>query len=91
MLDFIAHLPILKQFNKLAGGVFGFLEIYLIAFIVLYIAALIPVESIQTALHNSVLAEGIVKHTPHHFPRYKRTLDWCEQHNFSFPREVFLC
>ncbi len=64
MLDFIAHLPVLKQFNKLAGGIFGFLEIYFIAFIVLYIAALIPIESIQTALHNSVLAEGIVKHTP---------------------------
>lgn len=64
MLDFIAHLPILKQFNSLAGGFLGFLEVYLLAFIVLYFAALVPIESIQTALHNSVLAENIVKHTP---------------------------
>ncbi|WP_147532570.1 CvpA family protein [Bacillus marasmi] len=64
MLDFIAHLPILKQFNSIAGGALGFLEIYLLAFIVLYFAALVPIESIQTALHNSVLAENIVKHTP---------------------------
>lgn len=64
MLDFIAHLPILKQFNSIAGGTLGFLEIYLLAFIVLYFAALVPIESIQTALHNSVLAENIVKHTP---------------------------
>ncbi|NMD70700.1 CvpA family protein [Bacillus sp. DNRA2] len=64
MLDFIAHLPILKQFNSLAGGVLGFLEVFLLAFIVLYFAALVPIESIQTALQDSVLAESIVKHTP---------------------------
>lgn len=64
MLDFIAHLPILKQFNSLAGGFLGFLEVFLLAFIVLYFAALVPIESIQTALQNSVLAESIVKHTP---------------------------
>lgn len=64
MLDFIAHLPVLKQFNTLAGGFFGFLEVYLIIFIVLYCAALLPIETIQDSLHNSLLAEGIVKHTP---------------------------
>lgn len=64
MLDFIAHLPILKQFNVLGGGVLGFLEVYLIVFILLYIAALLPIEAIQTTLKNSVLAEVMVKHTP---------------------------
>lgn len=64
MLDFIANLPLLKQFNTMAGGILGFLEVYLITFIVLYFAALIPIEMIQTALHNSLLAEGIVKYTP---------------------------
>lgn len=64
MLDFIAHLPILKQFNVLGGGFLGFLEVYLIVFILLYIAALLPIEPIQTPLENSILAEGIVKHTP---------------------------
>lgn len=64
MLDFIAHLPILKQFNSLAGGILGFIEVFLIAFIILYFAALVPIESVQNALHNSVLAESMVKHTP---------------------------
>lgn len=64
MLDFIAHLPILKQFNILAGGFLGFLEVYLILFILLYIAALLPIEAVQGPLQNSILAEGIVKHTP---------------------------
>jgi uncharacterized membrane protein required for colicin V production len=64
MLDFIAHLPILKQLNRWGGGILGFLEVYLIMFIVLYIAALLPVESIQGPMNRSFLAEGIVKNTP---------------------------
>jgi uncharacterized membrane protein required for colicin V production len=64
MLDFIAHLPILKQLNVWAGGLLGFCEVYLILFILLYIAALIPMELVQHPLENSVLASQIVQHTP---------------------------
>jgi uncharacterized membrane protein required for colicin V production len=64
MIDFIAHLPILKHLNVWAGGILGFLEIYLIIFILLYIAALIPMEVLQGPLEDSVLANLIVNHTP---------------------------
>lgn len=64
MLDFIAQIPILKQLNFWAGGILGFLEVYLIMFILLFIAALLPVESIQSALTNSILADLMVQHTP---------------------------
>lgn len=64
MLDFIAHIPILKQLNIWAGGLLGFIEVYLIMFIILFIAALLPIESIQTSLTGSILAELIVKQTP---------------------------
>lgn len=64
MLDFVAHIPVLKQVNGLMGGILAFLEIYILLFIVLYIAALLPVESIQAALDKSFVAEGIIKHTP---------------------------
>jgi uncharacterized membrane protein required for colicin V production len=64
MLDFVAHLPILRQLNVWAGGLLGFCEVYLILFILLYIAALIPMEVIQNPLQNSILASEIVKHTP---------------------------
>ncbi|GHH97240.1 CvpA family protein [Neobacillus kokaensis] len=64
MLDFVAHLPVLKQLNVWAGGVFGFLEVYLIIFILLYIAALIPIEQFQTILDQSSLAKAIVNYTP---------------------------
>jgi uncharacterized membrane protein required for colicin V production len=64
MLDFIAHLPVLRQLNLLAGGILGFCEVYLIMFILLYIAALMPIELIQNYLDHSFLAEAIVNHTP---------------------------
>lgn len=64
MLDFVAHLPVLKQLNIWAGGILGLVEVYLILFLLLYIVALLPIDSIQTALNDSVMAKGIVKHTP---------------------------
>ncbi|KGM44885.1 CvpA family protein [Neobacillus niacini] len=64
MLDFIAHLPILKQLNVWAGGLLGFAEVYLILFILLYIAALIPMETLQKPLEDSIMANLIVNHTP---------------------------
>jgi uncharacterized membrane protein required for colicin V production len=64
MLDFIAHLPVLKQLNTLGGGILGFIEIYFVLFILLYIAALIPIEVLQGPLDRSFLADAIVNHTP---------------------------
>lgn len=63
-LDFVASLPILKTLNVWAGGIMGFLEIYLMLFILLYIAALLPIPAIQDAINGSFLAKGIINHTP---------------------------
>ncbi|MED4401150.1 CvpA family protein [Metabacillus fastidiosus] len=65
MLDFVALLPVLKQLNKWAGSVLGFLENYLIMFIMLFIAALIPIDQLQQTLDQSILANLIVNHTPY--------------------------
>ncbi|MBP2240660.1 putative membrane protein required for colicin V production [Cytobacillus eiseniae] len=64
MLDFVTNLPILKQLNIWAGGILGFVEVYLIMFILIYIAALVPIEMVQTALNDSFLGKGMIKHTP---------------------------
>lgn len=64
MLDFVSHLPILKQINGWAGGVLGLVEVYLIVFILLYIGALVPVEVVQSSIHESQFAKAIVEHTP---------------------------
>jgi uncharacterized membrane protein required for colicin V production len=64
MLSFIARLPILRQLNVWAGGIFGFCEVYLIIFILLYVAALIPIDVLQNPLSHSILAKTIINHTP---------------------------
>lgn len=64
MLDFIAHIPILKQLNIWAGGILGLIEVYLLTFIILYILALFPIEFIQAPLNDSAFAQAIVNHTP---------------------------
>lgn len=65
MLDFVANLPILKTFNRWAGGALGFVEVYLLLFIVLYIAALLPIEAVQDPFSSSSIAKGMVEHTPY--------------------------
>lgn len=65
MLDFVANLPILKTLNIWAGGLLGFVEVYLILFIVLYISALLPIDTVQSALGDSGLAKMMVEHTPY--------------------------
>ena len=64
MLDFLAQLPLLKQFNQLAGGALGFIEVYLGVFIVIFIAAMLPIESLQDMIQSSSLAETIILDTP---------------------------
>ena len=64
MLDFIARLPILRLLNVWAGGILGFFEVYLLLFLLLFIAALVPVAALQGLMNQSVLANLIVNHTP---------------------------
>ncbi|WP_243386104.1 CvpA family protein [Bacillus kexueae] len=65
MLDFVAMLPFLKQVNRLLGSILGFVETYLIVFILLFIAALLPISGVQQLLDGSILANLMVNHTPY--------------------------
>ncbi|MDX5474699.1 MAG: CvpA family protein [Bacillaceae bacterium] len=64
MLDFLTHLPILKQINGWAGAMLGLVEVYLLVFILLYVGALVPVEAVQVSINDSSMARGIVENTP---------------------------
>lgn len=64
MLDFVANFPVLRSVNKLLGAALGFIEMYLLTFIVLFIMALVPIRFVQEHIDNSFLATFIVKHTP---------------------------
>ena len=64
MLDFVAELPILHSINGLLGGILGFLETYFVMFVLLYIAALLPIGFIQQAIEGSSIAALIIDSTP---------------------------
>jgi len=65
MLDFVAAIPIVNSVNKLLGSIFGFLEIYLILFILLYIMALTPIVTVQNWINHSSIALFILEQTPY--------------------------
>ncbi|WP_081214035.1 CvpA family protein [Priestia aryabhattai] len=65
VLTALTELPILRQLNKWGGGALGFVEVYIIVFILLYIGAVIPVSEIQTPIQQSSIAINIVQNTPY--------------------------
>ncbi|WP_240374656.1 CvpA family protein [Bacillus piscicola] len=64
MLDVVTRIPILKTVNRWLGALLGLAEVYLILFILLITAALLPIEFLQRAIDNSWLANVMIKHTP---------------------------
>lgn len=64
MLDFVADLPFIRLVNSILGAALGFLEVYLLSFIILYILALAPVSFIQELINHSGIAAFIIEQTP---------------------------
>lgn len=64
MLDFLTNIPVLNTVKSLFGGVLGFIEHYFILFIVLYLAALLPIGTVQSYIEASFIAQFIIEHTP---------------------------
>jgi uncharacterized membrane protein required for colicin V production len=64
LLNMIAQIPILKQLNSLGGGVLGFVEVYIVLFIVILIGTLVPIQPLQSSLNASVLCQTIIDDTP---------------------------
>ncbi|MDU1844223.1 MULTISPECIES: CvpA family protein [Bacillaceae] len=71
MIDFVASIPILKQLNTWAGAVLGFVETYLLLFLLLYISILIPVGFMQTQLNESSVAAWMIENTPYFSEKIK--------------------
>ncbi|MFC4388273.1 CvpA family protein [Gracilibacillus marinus] len=64
MLDFVANLPLLNIVNTWLGAILGFIEVYLVIFVILYIIALAPVPQVQAWIDASSLATYMIEHTP---------------------------
>ncbi len=65
VLNVAARIPVLKQVNSLAGGVFGLVETFLFVFVVLLVASLLPIGAVQAQMEGSILAGFIVNKTPY--------------------------
>lgn len=65
MLDFVASIPLIRSVNKLLGAALGFVEVYLITFVILFILALAPVEFVLDAINNSSIALFMLEKTPY--------------------------
>jgi uncharacterized membrane protein required for colicin V production len=64
MFDFLKYLPVLGFIARFAGAIFGFIEFYILIFLVLYLLAMLPIDFIQNLLSNSMLAKTMFEHTP---------------------------
>lgn len=65
MFDFLKYLPVLGFVARITGALFGFVEFYILIFLVLYLGFLLPINSIQTFIGKSILAEAMFEHTPY--------------------------
>ncbi|MBU0278496.1 MULTISPECIES: CvpA family protein [unclassified Gemella] len=64
-LNVITKIPIIKVTNKIFGGLLGFLEIYIIIFVFIYLIYVLPLnEELRNMLSSSVLANNIFEKTP---------------------------
>ncbi|MCG7346430.1 CvpA family protein [Sporosarcina sp. ACRSL] len=64
MFDFLKFLPVLGFLSRFAGAALGFIEFYIIIFLLLYLSAMLPLNFIQELIGKSFLAEMIFEHTP---------------------------
>lgn len=64
MLDFLAHLPVISSVNRLLGGIFCLIETYFIIFVLLFVLALLPIESVQGMMHRSIVVQMMLNYTP---------------------------
>ncbi|MTD29620.1 CvpA family protein [Planomicrobium sp. YIM 101495] len=71
MFDFVKYFPLLGIVSSILGAVLGFVEVYILSFIILYVLALLPIESIQTFLDNSVIVGLMLEHTPYFSEKVK--------------------
>lgn len=64
MFDFLKYLPVLGFIARFAGAALGFVEFYILIFLVLYLMAMLPLDFIQNMISNSILTEAMFDHTP---------------------------
>lgn len=65
MFDFLSYLPVLGIISRIAGAILGFIEFYILLFILIYVIALLPIDLFQTLIENSSLVDTMLNKTPY--------------------------
>ncbi|OZI11769.1 hypothetical protein CEW92_09945 [Bacillaceae bacterium SAS-127] len=83
-VNMLAKIPLIKEINKIGGGLLGFAEVYLVLFVLLYVGALFAGNDIQQMVAQSTIATYILHDTPY-LSEALRTFDPMSYvNNFSF-------
>jgi len=64
IFDFVKQVPVLGVFNSFLGALLGFVQAYIMIFIVLYVLALLPIDAIQNHVESSILTKVMLEYTP---------------------------
>ncbi len=64
MLNFFTKLPVIGFLNRIIGAVLGFVQMYLIAFLVIIVLFLLPSENVSEYIEGSNVAMYMINSTP---------------------------
>ncbi|HLQ83548.1 MAG TPA: CvpA family protein [Pseudogracilibacillus sp.] len=64
LLNIVTKLPVIGFFNRILGAILGFVQMYLVAFVVVIILFLSPMEDIKELIEESQVAMYMINSTP---------------------------
>ncbi|WP_416827661.1 CvpA family protein [Ectobacillus polymachus] len=64
VLNILAQIPVIKQANALGGGILGFVEVYMLVFVIIIVGTILPIQQVQSTIHQSALCKVIADDTP---------------------------
>ncbi len=64
VLNIVTKLPVIGFLNRIIGALLGFVQMYLVSFIIIIILFLIPMENVKGLIEGSRVAMYMVNSTP---------------------------
>lgn len=64
MFNIFTRLPVIGLLNRLIGGALGFIQVYIVSFVILVLLFLMPIGDIKEWIENSKLALYMINETP---------------------------
>src|SRR5699024_12256105 len=64
MLNLFTKLPVIGFLNRIVGAILGFVQIYLVTFVIILLLFLTPIGKTKSLVEESNLAKKILNSTP---------------------------